>query len=213
MNSLLIYLHGLNSSPDSLKARQTVNFLQKKSNNIEIQVPLLSTEPDEVTESLKALTEDAAQKCPVYIIGSSLGGYLGTWLHQHLLSLNYGHPVKLVLINPAVKAYNLFEDFIGPQVNLYTGEKWELTHRHAEQLKELDVDELESVDSILLLAQKGDEVLDYRLAEEKYARCRSMIQDGGDHSFIGYEDVLPDIYKFLTERGSSMKPRGSQPFS
>ena len=201
MNSLLIYLHGLNSSPDSLKARQTVNFLQKKSNNIEIQVPLLSTEPDEVTESLKALTEDAVQKRPVYIIGSSLGGYLGTWLHQHLLSLNYGHPVKLVLINPAVKAYNLFEDFIGPQVNRYTGEKWEMTHRHAEQLKELDVNELQNVNSILLLAQKGDEVLDYRLAEEKYVHCRSMIQDGGDHSFIGYEDVLPDIYKFLTEHG------------
>ena len=187
---------------DALKAKQTVNYLKAQTVNIEILVPQLSTEPGEVIQSLKLMTETAAGERPVYIIGSSLGGYLGTWLHQHLLSLKYAHSIRLVLINPAVGAQDLFDDFIGPQVNLYTGEKWELTRHHADQLRKLEIDELKGVDSILLLAQMGDEVLNYRLAQKKYRRCRSIIQKGGNHSFIGYEEMLPEIFKFLTTHNS-----------
>ncbi|OED49137.1 hypothetical protein ACH42_02095 [Endozoicomonas sp. (ex Bugula neritina AB1)] len=188
----------MNSSPDSQKARQTVDYLTKQDIDIDILVPQLPTDPEEAVHSLTSITATAVKERPVYIIGSSLGGYLGTWLHQYLLSMGYNHPVRLVMINPAAHAYDLLEQFIGPQVNLYTGEQWELTHKHAEQLKELDVDILKSKKSILLLVQMGDEVLDYRLAEKKYNKCRLVIQEGGNHSFTGYEYMLPDIFQFLT---------------
>ena len=200
---LFLYLHGLNSSPSSQKALQTVEYFKKQKADIDIKVPQLPTEPEEVVELLKTMTVTAARTRPVFIIGSSLGGYLGTWLHQYLFRLGYGYPVRLVMINPAVKAYDLFEQFIGPQENLYTGEKWELTHRHAEQLRQLDVEQLTDINSILLLAQTGDEVLDYRLAEDKYEKCRSIIQAGGDHSFVGYNEMLPEIYQFLMGEQSS----------
>ncbi len=197
---LLIYLHGLNSSPASQKAIQTADYIRQQNAgiNIDVEIPHLPTEPDDVITRLKSIAEPFVSKRPIYIIGSSLGGYLGTWLHQHLLQQGGGYPVRLVLINPAVMAYNLFEQFIGPQENLYTGEKWEMTHTHAEKIKALEVEQLRQPDSILLLAQTGDEILDYRLAVEKYRESPSIIEEGGDHSFIDYKRHLPFILKFLT---------------
>lgn len=202
---LFLYLHGLNSSPASLKALNTASYIASHSLNLDVHIPVLPTEPDDVVALLKSLTESVPEEKPVYIIGSSLGGYLGTWLHKHLLQ-HHHHQVRLVVVNPAVKAYDRFEEFVGPQENLYTGEKWELTHRHAEQLKNLEVDTLLSPESILLLAQTDDEVLDYRLAVEKYKECRSIIQKGGNHGFEGYEQILPTIFEFLLECTVSGSP-------
>ena len=139
--------------------------------------------------------------------GSSLGGYLGTWLHQYLLSLQHGQPVRLVIVNPValdetVLDCHLFDAFIGPQFNVYTGERWELTQNHCDQLKKLNVETLNCTDSIFLLAQAGDEILNYRLAEQKYKNCRLLVQQGGDHSFVDYHKALPDIFAFLTDQAS-----------
>ena len=48
----------------------------------------------------------------------------------------------------------------------------------------------------MLLAEKGDEVLDWRQAAERYAGCRQIILDGGDHSFTRFADYLPTIVDF-----------------
>ena len=194
---LLLYLHGLNSSPASQKAQQTIHYIQQQALDIEVLAPQLSTEPTEVARYLKEVTETEAAIRPIYIIGSSLGGYLGTWLHQYLLSLNYTHPVRLAVVNPAVRPYELFGQFLGSQENLYTGEKWVLTEQYAEQLKQLEVSELRQTDSILLLAQTGDEVLDYRLAEETYNQCHMVIQKNGSHAFERYGSTLPVILNFF----------------
>ncbi len=193
---LLIYLHGLNSSPASEKARHTREFIRAQSLNLEVKIPQLPVEPDEVVSLLQSLVNDAGSR-PVYIVGSSLGGFLGTWLQDYLLSRNSESLVKLVLINPAVNIYERFEEFLGPQVNMYTEEHWTLTHRHAEQLRELEVEELKTPEDIFLLVQTDDEVLDYRLAVNKYKNCRSIIQQGGDHSFVDYERMLPVIFEFF----------------
>lgn len=199
MKPLFLYLHGLNSSPASLKAQETMAYIKSHSLDFDVHVPALSTDPDEVMVQLKEIFSPSSPEQSVYIVGSSLGGYLGTWLHNDLLQQYPERDIRLVAINPAVKAYERFEEFLGPQENLYTGEKWELTHRHARQLKELEVDELLSPETILLLAQTGDEVLDYRLAVEKYKDCRSIVQKGGNHGFENFEQMLPSIFSFLAE--------------
>ena len=49
----------------------------------------------------------------------------------------------------------------------------------------------------LVMVQSGDEVLDYRQATEKYQACKVLLQQGGDHSFVNYEKMLPEIATFL----------------
>ena len=47
------------------------------------------------------------------------------------------------------------------------------------------------------MVQTGDEVLDYQQAVEKYRHCQLVIEQGGDHSFINYENALSNIALFF----------------
>lgn len=47
------------------------------------------------------------------------------------------------------------------------------------------------------MVQTGDEVLDYQQAVEKYRHCQLVIEQGGDHSFVNYENILPKIALFF----------------
>ncbi|HBF47856.1 MAG TPA: esterase YqiA, partial [Shewanella frigidimarina] len=52
-------------------------------------------------------------------------------------------------------------------------------------------------DRFLVLLQTGDEVLDYRQALHKYHSCELHLEPNGDHSFVGYEQQLDKICKFI----------------
>jgi len=47
------------------------------------------------------------------------------------------------------------------------------------------------------MLQTGDEVLDYRQAVVKYQQHKIIVQQGGDHSFIEYDKMLPVIADFF----------------
>jgi len=47
-----------------------------------------------------------------------------------------------------------------------------------------------------LLAETGDEVLDYRHAVEKYAGARHTVLDGGNHGFSRWNDYLDAVIAF-----------------
>ena len=47
------------------------------------------------------------------------------------------------------------------------------------------------------MVQTGDEVLDYRLAAEKFRNSQLIVQQGGDHGFINFADMLPNIADYL----------------
>ena len=200
---LLIYLHGLNSSPQSLKAQQTLQFITDQKLDIDFWAPSLPNVPRLIQHLLLKRLGDEKVSRPIYIFGSSLGGYIGTWLYDTTLSLFPHHTVKLVLINPAVRPYELFDDYLGPQENEYTGEKWELTVEYVEQIKQLEIECIDFPKNILLLAQTDDEVLDYRKAQEKYSTAVQLIQEGGNHSFEHFEKVLPMIFEFLSDSSAS----------
>jgi hypothetical protein len=46
------------------------------------------------------------------------------------------------------------------------------------------------------MLQTGDETLDYRLAIEKYDGCPSIIEKGGNHSFVNFESHIDRILDF-----------------
>jgi predicted esterase YcpF (UPF0227 family) len=49
----------------------------------------------------------------------------------------------------------------------------------------------------LLLAAKGDEVLDYRHAVERYRGARQIVIEGSDHGLSGFEQYLDQVLAFL----------------
>ncbi|MDH3949274.1 MAG: hypothetical protein OEU74_09985, partial [Gammaproteobacteria bacterium] len=80
----------------------------------------------------------------------------------------------------------------------YTGETYTLTQTHLDTLLALDIPDpcAEPVPTLLLL-DKGDEVLDYRIATTRYQDCAEVIIfDGGDHQFQHLAEALPRIREF-----------------
>ena len=194
---LLIYLHGFNSSPGSHKAQLTCQFIDQQRLAIETWIPQLPNEPLEIQQLLLNRLQQETSARPVYIIGSSLGGFIGTWFSELIREVYSSWSVRLVLINPAVRPYELFEDYLGWQTNEYTGERWQLTLEHIEQFKAMDVPLLTMQEQTLLLVQTGDEVLDHKKSVKKYAGADILIQQGGNHQFENYEKTLPYIFEFL----------------
>ncbi|WP_461482108.1 YqiA/YcfP family alpha/beta fold hydrolase [Porticoccus sp.] len=184
----LIYLHGFNSSPASLKACQTAEWLSRRHPRFPFFCPRLSNEPDLAIRQLQTLIEQLDQ--PVGLVGSSMGGYYATWLAEQ-----YG--VSAVLVNPAVKPYELMLDYLGENTNYHTGERYVLERRHVEAVRQLEVATPLHRERYWVLLQTGDEVLDYRQAEVRYTGCRMTVEPGGDHGFQHYERHLPAIFEFL----------------
>jgi predicted esterase YcpF (UPF0227 family) len=105
--------------------------------------------------------------------------------------------LKAVLINPAVKPYELLLDYLGPNKNIYTGEEYVISEEHMAQLKALDVTRIDTPQDYLLLVQTDDETLDYRQATDKFWQSPSSIEYGGNHSFEGFESKLVMIKQFF----------------
>jgi len=189
---MLIYIHGFNSSPESFKASLLKSYAEKINMPDVLEIPALSFDPVVAINQLIAIVnkyQKHHQMRPLCFIGSSLGGYYATWLAERYDS-------RVVLINPAVKPYELFEDYLGFNRNIYTGEEYMLTMDHVEQLKEYEVDSISSPDRYLLLLQTGDEVLDYKMALDKYAAVPSIVEEGGGHEFSGFDRHLETVLAF-----------------
>ncbi len=78
------------------------------------------------------------------------------------------------------------------------GEQFVLEQEHIEDFRSLEIQQIAKPENHLVLLQTGDEVLDYRLALDKYRDCQLIVERGGDHSFQNYADHLPRIFEFLS---------------
>jgi predicted esterase YcpF (UPF0227 family) len=185
----LLYLHGFNSSPQSLKAQQVSSYMQGRGCEDLFICPQIPVEPEHAIKFLEQLVDDELETCEVSFAGSSLGGFYATYLAEKYKS-------TAVLVNPSVKPYETLRPYLGENKFYFEDGCWEFNETHIEQLKAIEIETVEDASRYLVLLQTGDEVLDYREAEAKYRHSWCIIEQGGDHSFVGFERHLPDIMKF-----------------
>jgi len=185
---MIVYLHGFNSSPASGKARLLGEHMASLGRQADYYCPALPNSPREAIAAVET-TLALGKPASVTLIGSSLGGFYATHLAEK-------HGWKAVLVNPAVHAHVLMRGALGPQTNWHSGEKWLFTEAHLAELAALNVPAITRPERYLLLAQTGDEVLDYRDAVAYYAGATQIIEDGGDHGFAGFERHYQTILDF-----------------
>jgi predicted esterase YcpF (UPF0227 family) len=185
----VIYIHGFLSSPASTKARQTEAWLREQRPDVSFQCPALSSYPKLARQTLL----DCVQSCDhkPYLVGSSLGGFWSSFL------IELGLAEKAVLVNPAVSPHTRFRQLVGETLkSYYSDDTFTLTGKDLDTLQECEK-ELNDPGRYWLLLQTGDEVLDYRMAQERYRGAKQLVEEGGDHSFQGFERWLPDIMDFF----------------
>ncbi|MBV7437219.1 YqiA/YcfP family alpha/beta fold hydrolase [Aeromonas sp. sif2416] len=193
MTSVLLYLHGFNSSPGSAKAQQMADWVARHRPDIELLIPAQPNTPAAAWAAIEQTIEEAVarhgQRLRLGAVGSSLGGFMATRVSEL-----YG--CRAALINPAVRPHELLCDYLGPQTNPYTDERYELLPLHMDELQGLAV-AVTAPGRLWVLQQQEDEVLDYRKTLAEYRFARLSLECGGNHAFMGFERYPAQIVRFL----------------
>ena len=187
-----MYLHGFNSSSQSQKAQQVLQYVHDQQLPVDAIAPTFPNYPGEAHQRIIELieAEQAKGREQITLIGSSLGGFMATCVAEQ-----YG--LKAVLINPVVQPHILIQFLLGENKNEHTGETFLLTDQHTQELKDLELDALAKPQNYWLMLQTGDETLDYTQAKAYYEQSPQLIEEGGTHSFEDFDQHLPKVMEFL----------------
>ena len=181
----IVYLHGFVSSPQSKKAVMLGDYVKNCVAGIDYRVPELHHRP------LRAIAQVAAacralDPADLTLVGSSLGG-----LYATVMAERFG--CRAALLNPAVHPHTHFARYLGPQRNMYTGEEFELTQEHVDELRTLDVPAITRPERYWLFLETGDVVLDYREAVAFYRDALHTVVRGGDHTLVSFPEHVPEL--------------------
>ncbi|MDP5239269.1 YqiA/YcfP family alpha/beta fold hydrolase [Uliginosibacterium sp. 31-16] len=185
---MLLYLHGFRSGPQSQKVQALAARMAQRGLSDRMWCAQLSPVPFEVIAQVEA--QIAACATPPALAGSSLGGFYVTHLAEK-------HGLRAVVINPFVP-HAAFDPtlFLGEHEMLYTPQRFTFNAEHAAQIAALDTPLIRQPENFWLLAEEGDETLDYRHAVRRYAGSRQTVLPGGDHGFTRWEDYLDEVIAF-----------------
>ena len=183
---MIIFIHGFGSSGFSFKADRAREYFEPEE---AVLAPSLSYVPKLAIKTLEEIIEYGLSKERVSLIGSSLGGY-----YAHYLSNKYN--IKAVLVNPALNADTRLSQESGMATNYYDLTKFEWSSSHIEQLKAIKVENSDEK-NLMLMLQKGDEVIDYTEALAMLPNAKLILEEGGDHSFSGFSEHLEEIEAFF----------------
>jgi len=191
MNTALVYLHGFRSSSQGIKAtalRAAIGVLPAHERPA-LWVPDLPHRPAAAIAHVAKHVETGGDPAHTTFIGSSLGGFYATYLAER-------HGARAVLINPAIRPSDDLAPYRGVQVNMYSGESFEIGDAHFDELAKLRVTRITRPARYLLLVETGDEVLDYREAVAFYGGAWQYVRGGGDHAYQGFIAQIPAILRF-----------------
>ncbi|QOP42070.1 YqiA/YcfP family alpha/beta fold hydrolase [Sulfurimonas marina] len=186
---MILYIHGFGSSGQGGKSKLFREYF--KTQGVKFLAPSLSFIPELAISTLEELIEVCKDE-EITLMGSSLGGYYAIYLSEK-------YNLKAVLINPSIKPYVTLKKVLGNNASFYNGNcsfSWD--EEQVESLKKFSVD-VNNKENYFLLARKGDEVLDYKEAEQKLKGAKMIIEDGGDHGFLDIDRHFETILEFIKE--------------
>ncbi|KGT48220.1 MULTISPECIES: YqiA/YcfP family alpha/beta fold hydrolase [Acinetobacter] len=188
----VIYLHGFRSSSASIKGQLLKDYCEKHT-KVQVHLPDLNMPP---VDAIQRVSQLIGSMKDVALVGSSLGGFYAT----HLVAR---HAVPAVLINPAMRPWQLFRELFDDELPLQVHPNWCLDEADLEQLEALALPTAQDADKILVLLQQGDEVLDYREAHRYYSAARPpamlMTEANGNHGMDDFAEKIPLVLQFLLD--------------
>ncbi len=125
------------------------------------------------------------------VVGSSLGGFYASWVAERT-------GCRAVLLNPAVDPARDLQKYIGEQSGWHDpGESFFFQSEFVLELRDMTLSGLRRPDRYLAVIAKGDELLDWREMQTRYAGARIRLLEGGDHALSDFELHLPTVMAFL----------------
>ncbi|MDY5615704.1 MAG: YqiA/YcfP family alpha/beta fold hydrolase [Helicobacter sp.] len=176
---MLLYLHGFRSVGLCYKGSLIASFAPNAL------TPNLPYVPDLAIELIENFIKKYQKTQKICLVGSSLGGYYATFLAEK-------YQLKAVLINPVINAYQTLLPAIGKVSISYNRESFIWTLDLVESLKKYYVEAI-NPSLYCVLLQKGDRILDYRVAAQKFKDSKLVIEEGGSHhfdNFLSQKDLL-----------------------
>ncbi len=196
----LIFLHGLDSSSQAIKAQITAQYAQFC--HIDIDCPDLNLPPSQVITTIQALIRPDS-----VLIGSSLGGYFA-----NLIGDMTGTPC--ILLNPSIRPDISFRRFLqnyqldtplsddtviyttcGGWDIVYADLAWFETHRLT----------IKHPSKIGVFLQLGDELLDAHATQEFYQALdvKVLALAGGDHRISDYAHHVKTVVDWAVQLNQS----------
>ena len=202
-----VYLHGFLSSHHSQKAQWFKQTLPSLVANIhpQMQCQVLTPNypmrhPHESVDYLEHAIKQAGlvdleHNKKWFLVGSSMGGFYAQYL-GHAFNRPY------IMINPALDPIGLFTQYQGTHVNPHTQEIININQWYRDDLKDYYQHPSQEIASLLLL-DRGDEVIDYQIAQRLYSvkqpLHKTQVFEGGDHAFQNLDNAKAMIQKFVKE--------------
>lgn len=189
---MYVYLHGFNSSGDSAKGRYFAWALAPDP----VYTPTYSAEPEVAIRDLAQYLSRLPTDTSAILIGSSLGGFYAQYLARQFR-------LAAVLINPALQPWQTLEPYLGWQTNYYSRKRYYFGELELRRLTQYEVpDPCSDPIPTLVLLDAGDELIDYRVAQQRYANCaRVIVYPEGDHRFAHLPEAVVAIQNFSKKCG------------
>jgi len=179
---MILYIHGFRTTKNSHTSQILKQYFKKDI--------IISEHPVNPKDAIKYLENIIETHNITAIIASSLGGYYATYLATK-------YNLKAVLINPSVNPYRTTKTYLGKNTT-QDGVEFFWKKKHLKQLVKYKVKqkELQSKKFYLLL-QKGDPILNFKVAKKRYPKAKKTIEKGGTHRFKNLKRHLKAVSSFI----------------
>lgn len=189
----LVYLHGFRSSPQSFKARLLADRLAERGLASRFVCPQLPPSP---AAAIERVLRDIAPEVADTLVGSSLGGYYATWLAERC-------GCRAVLLNPATFPARDLAAHIGAQRMYHSDDEFVFEPCYLDELARLQVGAPTRPQRYLLVAAKGDELLDWREMVARYPGVATILLEGSDHGLSDFDTLAGRVLEFAGMTGGA----------